>query len=278
MNRDPVPARPVALPVFPEFGPRIGLIGDAHGDLDFLLAAVHALHDRGVDSIAQLGDFGMIWHHDHRDWQRLERLNTELAALGRHLLVVTGNHENYDAIAAMPVDADGVRRLGPTWILPRSGRGTAAGRSLGWLSGAASIDLNRRGPASWWAAELPTDEETVAFLTGGPVDIVLAHDALATRHLAERLARTDDLWDPDGRAYAEYGRTIFTARVLRVLADGGLVASGHYHARVSVGEVLTRPNGEPVQARNEILSSQFNGDSVGVLDTTTLAVQGFAVA
>ncbi|MGW0897148.1 hypothetical protein ACWD0G_09110, partial [Streptomyces goshikiensis] len=59
-----------------------GLIGDVHGDATFLRDAVVTLASRGCTSLAQLGDFGMIWRGTRSEIQVLEALNKQLAPLG----------------------------------------------------------------------------------------------------------------------------------------------------------------------------------------------------
>jgi len=264
--------------VLADLGARIGLLGDAHGDLRFLQAGIHALAARGVTSIVQLGDFGLIWDGGDRDRHALAVLNTALRLVDQTLFVLAGNHDGHPAIAALPTDADGVRRIGRVGILPRSGRGTAAGRPIGWLSGAASVDRSRRtAGVSWWPEELLSPAEAVGLTAGRPVDIVFAHDALDSCALTIRLARTAGFWDPDDLRYAEAARAEFSNRVLGVLSDDGLVVSGHYHFRMSIDEEVTRPDGTAAQARNEILSCQFAGPSVAVLDVATLTIDAFAL-
>jgi len=265
-------------PVLSDLPPRLGLLGDAHADTRFLQAGLHALAERAVSVVIQLGDFGILWNGSEQDGHDLALLNTALRLTGQTLLVVTGNHDSYQEIADYPPDADGVRRLGRVWILPRSGRAQAAGRPLGWLSGAASVNRSRLRPGiSWWPEELPTPAEAAALSEGGPVEVVLAHDALDSQALTIRLARTAESSAPTDLAYADAGRAQFSRTVLGVLADEGLVISGHYHFRMSVDEIVTRPDGRPVRARNEILSCQFEGASVAILDVRTRSLEAFVL-
>lgn len=261
-----------------DFGPRIGLIGDAHGNRRFLEDAIVSLADHDVTSIVQLGDWGTIWTGNSQELHSIKLTNRVLELTGLTMYVVLGNHEGYDAIEELPANAHGVRGFGSTRILPPSGRATAAGRPIGWLAGAASIDRGARRPGtSWWRQEIPLPEETRAFTDGGPADIVFAHDALSTPELTQRLAPSRHLWSPPDVDYAERTQDLFTERVLAVLSNGGVVCSGHYHFRQSIIATIDRPNGGSLTARNEIFSCEREGPSVGILDAESLDVTSWEI-
>jgi len=261
-----------------ELGSHIGLIGDVHGNRRFLEAAIVSLVDRGATSLVQLGDWGMIWtpvaSGREKERRGLELTNELLGLVDLDLLVVLGNHENYNQIDAIEPDNDGIRRIGRICLLPRSGQATAAGRHVGWLAGAGSIDRGaRRAGMSWWPAEIPSDDEAAALGAGATIEVLFAHDALSTVALDERLAHSRDRWYAPDVDYAERTRHEFTARALQALADNGIVVSGHYHFRFSATERLLRPDGEPVLARSEILAYEWTGESVGLLDTVDLTLE-----
>ncbi|WP_216363225.1 hypothetical protein, partial [Arthrobacter sp. Hiyo1] len=145
---------------------------------------------------------------------------------------------------------------------------------VGWLAGAASIDRGMRTPGeSWWAAELPTDEQAKGLVTL-PIspDVVLAHEALATPGLISRLGDGFG-WDPKDLAYARLAQREHTSRVLSVLdpTKETLLVSGHYHFRHSERAALERlSDGEVVSlpVRQEILDRERTPGSLAVLDLT----------
>lgn len=259
-----------------DLGTRVGLVGDAHGNLPFLIEALFSLKESEVSSVVQLGDFGLIWSGASYEQEAIDALNVVLEAMDLFLYVVLGNHENYDLVDSLEAGSDGARRLGRVILLPRSGRLTVAGRPAGFLAGAASIDRIYRQPwVSWWPQEVPTDEEAqgLAAQGAGSLDVVFAHDALRTPGLQSRLSANRGLWHEEDLRYAESSADLFTERALGELADGGLVISGHYHLRHSAEERLLRPDGTPIRARTEVLSFEWDDGAVGVLEAHSLSVK-----
>ncbi|MFJ1824652.1 metallophosphoesterase [Streptomyces sp. NPDC088178] len=98
-----------------QLGDRVGLIGDVHGNARFLRDAVVTLVSPSCTSLVQLGDFGMVWSGTRSETRTLEVLNEQLAGLGVRLYVVLGNHENYDAIDALPRDISGFSGWDRIW-------------------------------------------------------------------------------------------------------------------------------------------------------------------
>ena len=63
-------------------------------------------------------------------------------------------------------------------VLPRGGRTVLEGLTVGGLGGAFSVDYRHRTVGKdWWRTEEPTPEEAVALVAGGPLDILITHDA-----------------------------------------------------------------------------------------------------
>jgi len=266
-------------PLHIDLGHRVGLIGDVHANRAFLETAIGVLADRGATALVQLGDLGLLFSRGDAQHNRMRLVNEVLKLVDMHLLVVLGNHENYDLINALPADVDGIRRLGRIWLLPASGRMVAAGHPVGWLAGAASVDRSHRVLGrSWWPQELPSPDEAAALALGdAPVEIVFAHDAPATPQLAERLAGTAHWWDPRDLEYAHRAQEIFTQRVVSVLADGGLVISGHYHLRLTADATLSLADGTTRQVRSEVLNMEWEAGSVALLDVASRRVDAFTL-
>lgn len=248
------------------FGNRIGLIGDVHGNREFLETAVVELAAMGATSVLQLGDFGMTWAGGKRERLRLDLVNEVLSLVDLTMWVVLGNHENYDLIDGIEPDAAGVRWMDRVGLLPRAGRLNEAGVEIGWLSGAASVDRSRREPGrSWWPQEIPSDHEVLPLRAGPPVDVLFAHEALDTSLLRAVIAPNATGWEPADLTYATAARQQFTQRTAEVLGDGGLVVSGHYHCSLRAEERIPRLGGSPIRARNVILGSEWQTNSIALL-------------
>lgn len=247
-----------------ELGPRIGLIGDAHGNISFLTAAAKQLASEGVTSLVQLGDFGVIWGRTPRRRSNLEELERILAELSLPMFVVLGNHEDFDEIANISPNADGDRRVSDhVLLLARAGRAVVGSTRVGWLSGAGSIDYPSRTPGKgWWDAEIPSDAEVAPLYDGESVSVLFAHDALTTSGLVEKLSRSAHLWDPLGLAYAQRTQDEFTRRALPALTSGAVVLSGHYH--FPHREVATMDGGR-VEVEQVIFNAEWGPLSLGVL-------------
>lgn len=253
---------------------RIGLIGDSHGNVRFLLKAAETLGKQGVTQLIQLGDFGMLFDPPHWHPSKIWRLGQHILENGQQLFFLDGNHENFDLISDLPTGVNGTRPVVPgITYLPRGWRRTFyTGRSLAVLGGANSIDYARRTPGlSGWAAESITE---VDLLNLGNVhaDIMIGHDApLNFPTLDEFLATTARFWTADGIRYANAGREMFHRGFLQV--EPAVYFGGHYHQRFD----------ERIRFMNErggfdthvvILDSDMGHieDTVAILDTDTLAV------
>lgn len=164
----------------------IYITGDTHGDFSRLFYT--ELEDPGVltrdDYVIICGDFGGIWLGDERDNERVDPLEE----LPYTVLFVSGNHENFEALAKYPVvewHGGKVQFIRPNVIhLMRGQVFDIDGHSFFTMGGAASHDISggilelddpefemkywflRRNRApfrinhlTWWKEEMPSDEE-----------------------------------------------------------------------------------------------------------------------
>ena len=217
----------------------IGVVGDLHGNKMWTSIALRTLANSGITEAVQLGDFGLMG--DVPRW--CEFVNKILDELKMTLLVVPGNHENYDWLddeANFEVDNHGIRwvksrskksvqRIG---ILPRGFRWEQQGKSIMALGGASSIDITHRTKGkTWWEGENITEQEADAIISdlgGSRVDVMFTHDAPRdVMALAELAARNASDWELNELAYAETSR----ARLDRVFrcAQPKLLMHGHWH-------------------------------------------------
>lgn len=132
----------------------------------------------GVRTIIQVGDFGLDWPGAMRG--RLEdRLNRLLIDHDMKLICSPGNHDNLTRISQLDVQDDGLIhwRFNIT-VLPKGGRTVIEGLRIGGLGGAMSVDkAHRREGRDWWPDEAPTREQAEHLVAGGPIDVLVTHDA-----------------------------------------------------------------------------------------------------
>lgn len=212
--------------------PRIGLLGDTHGNLGHLLTVADTMQRAQVSVLVVLGDFGFLWPGGN--WgSTLEKLSKRLAAHGQMLYFVDGNHEWFPRLYSFPVGDDGLRWLRPNIAhLPRGYRTSLlSGRSLAVLGGANSIDYAFRAVgSSWWAEETITDGDLDA-LGHEPCDVLLGHDAPQNVPALDAfLAKTAHHWSAEALRYADAGRQKFHQGFLQTRPR--LYAGGHYHLHV----------------------------------------------
>lgn len=210
---------------------RIGLIGDTHGNMGFLIACLDTLHQRGVRTVVQLGDFGFLWPGGN--WANaLRKIEKRLAHNNQYLYFLDGNHEWFDRLYDWPLQLDGLRYLtggGAIMHMPRGWRTTlASGKVLGVLGGAGSVDYPLREVGkSWWIEEAITEDDLQA-LGEDPVDILFGHEAPPNPKLDVRLLQTAHLWSPEALEYTHSVRQMFWRGVENVQPE--LIVGGHHHA------------------------------------------------
>ena len=160
---------------------RILLVGDSHGDLEWMLAVLDFAHERGIKKIVQLGDFGFYFVPDSKeDALKREALSIRLRSHGQELYVVPGNHDNYDEIerrGALRGDQP-VAMFERCIFFPRGYAWNWGGKRFLALGGAFSIDLDRRTVGiNWWDQETITMRDVELACEKGKVDILLSHDS-----------------------------------------------------------------------------------------------------
>jgi predicted phosphodiesterase len=254
---------------------RIGLIGDLHGDVGALLTIAQAMHERDVDVLLTLGDFGLLWPGGN--WSnQVVKVSKRLGARNQVLYFVDGNHEDHKVLASFPVGKNGTREIRENLIhLPRGYRTTlTSGRTLAALGGANSIDLDHRVEGrTWWPEEAITEADLEALGTDH-ADILVGHDApLDVLSLDQALTRSDPIWPPLALAYAQEGRRMFHRGFLQ--ASPNLYLGGHYHRPIdeTVG-YFDGSHGFP--ARVVLLDMvQNEGASCAILTIDTLGLELF---
>ena len=183
------------------------ITGDTHGDFSRFRPESFYEQERLTkeDVILVAGDFGGVWYGDSRDDAGLNFLDSRPFTTA----FVSGNHENYDALAAYPQaewHGGRVRTIRPSVLMLERGQVfDLGGRMFFAMGGASSHDiqdgilepdapdflrrfqqLNAQGAAfrvnhrSWWKEELPSEEKyrtAKAMLdkAGWGVDYIITH-------------------------------------------------------------------------------------------------------
>lgn len=204
---------------------RIAIAGDWHSDRAYAVAAIDHAARRNAATLVHLGDFGYDFTDDY-----LDALDAALSAHDMVLGFVDGNHENFDTLLGLPVDADGMRYLRDRIIhLPRGFRwewGTTRCLAVG---GAYSIDRILRVPGrSWWPQETLTAQQVRSITTAGPADVMFCHDCPCG--IVVPGAALDRYYCPPG----EQQRSEVHRALLRSIVDVVRPARlwhGHFHHR-----------------------------------------------
>lgn len=253
--------------------PRIGILGDLHGDLEHLLGVAKTMRVREVTVLLALGDFGFIWPRENWD-NNLDKISRRLGAHGQSLYFVDGNHEWFPQLYKFPVAADGIRWVRPNiGHLPRGYR-TVIGRwTLAALGGANSIDrLMRAEGHSWWPQESITETDLERLGTA-PADILIGHDApLHVPMLDQFLAETEHQWLARELAYASAGRAMFHRGFMQVRPR--LSLSGHYHRHIDE-HVTYDADATPFETRVVVMDMAAGPRRISqaVLDIPTLSLE-----
>jgi predicted phosphodiesterase len=210
---------PLAIPT------RIAFAGDWHENAPWAAKAIKYAKDQGADVILHLGDFGY-------SYSRRFLRDVGAAALFQQLpvLFVDGNHENFDRLNNYPVGDDGLRQITDNvWHLPRGFRWQWNELRFLALGGAHSVDRPYRTPGvSWWPEEVLTEEQVNHAISGGPADVLIAHDCPA----GVRIPGIDDRVGPPPFSPMEILRSDEHRQLLRRVVDAvrpSWVWHGHYH-------------------------------------------------
>lgn len=226
----------------------IAFFGDWHGHLGWTLGCIDAAEKVGVETMISVGDCALDWPGARRGRYE-KRINGILEDKGMRLLVSPGNHDNWDTILKLePGEDDLARWRSKIWILPRGGRTTVEGLTIGGLGGAFSIDSDLRTEGKdWWADEEPTLEEAQRLIEDGVVDILVTHDAPLSVPLKSDLKLPVSLIERANQT------RILLDDVVAKLKPPHLIA-GHWHQRLI--HEMAHPAGEVT--RVDILANEMH--------------------
>lgn len=189
------------------------IVGDTHGDVPFVSQVTRAAKELGIETILQVGDFG-VWDHKPDGVYFLDKLNENSELRGVKWYFVPGNHENYDRLENYEAYADEHGTRTPEGFVPLRDNIFYVGKTNVWTwdgvlfaaaGGAYSIDKAWRTPGvSWWPQETLTPGEVVRLhalmsIAGRHADVLLTHDSSTS--LPEWPGFLKD--DPDSQAHRE---------------------------------------------------------------------------
>lgn len=165
----------------------IYITGDTHGTADWEKINTSNFPEQKEltkdDYLIILGDFGGVWDGAEQDRYILKTYDKRNFTT----LFIDGNHENHDLLDKYPVEewnGGKIHRISDSVIhLMRGQVYEIEGVKFFTMGGAESTDREyRREGESWWARELPSDEEYEEALCNlekhdFKVDVVLTHCA-----------------------------------------------------------------------------------------------------
>ncbi len=229
--------------------------GDTHGDFSRLSPDIFTEQkDMGRDDYLIIcGDFGGVWSGGGNDDLTLD----ELEQLPFTILFVSGNHENFEALAGYPVSewhGGRVQHIRSNVLhLLRGQYFDIDGHSFFTMGGARSHDISdgilepdepdferkywlyrrtrslfRVNHISWWKEELPSEEEYAEARRNldahsWKMDYIITHCA------------SDTITDIIGRGFYEHDHLTKFLEELYERADYRYWYFGHYHENLKIG-------------------------------------------
>ena len=250
----------------------VGILGDTHGQQRWTGFALWTYAQHGIDTVYQVGDFGFGKSNSGKSDPFSKFVNDKANTLGIRLVVIPGNHEDYDVIDSVPVSDDGWQHyMSNIDIAPRGHRWTQEGVSFVALGGAPSVDrmwrLSQQRPKLklWWHQEAITEEDVERTVAGGHADVMLAHDAPFVQQIQKVIGSNPHGFPRKDIEYAYEGRKLIDRAFAGVKPK--VFVHGHYH--FNVDETVNWPDGE---SRVFGLNRDGQAGAIGFLDLETLGI------
>lgn len=209
---------------------KVLIVGDTHGDAQFVSNIHREARDNGVDTIVQLGDFGYNF-----DKNVIASIKAWLDRDENHQWFwLDGNHDEHNYI-----EQDILKLEWPGYPVPhfhermfychRGSITEIGGKTCMFMGGAYSIDKSRRHPnISWWPQEMIRQSDVhraLELAEGRKIDVMFTHDAPRSEFLDKWLHSEGykvDPWSNENRAALTY--------VVDSVRPQDLY-HGHYHHR-----------------------------------------------
>lgn len=253
---------------------RIGLVGDTHGNLKWMLYCIDKMEREGIQTVVQVGDFG-IWPGSRAEHQ-MDVFSAHLKKANQVWYVVPGNHDDYDQIdALMPSRFSSGDPLGyfreNIILIPRGFRWSWDNTSFVALGGAPSVDraVRVKHKWGWWPQEAITREDIDMTVAGGYADVMITHDApFGSGQIAKHIKGNPFGFAAEDLDYAAEGRINLTEAVLGVKPK--ILIHGHYHYKV-IEDVHYAADNFTVKQFG--LNRDDANHSLGFIDTETQHVE-----
>lgn len=252
----------------------IGLMGDVHGNPSAVAHGLKLFQMQGITTVVQLGDFGFWPGAIGQSY--LSSVSEHLTDNDQYLVVVPGNHEDYNQLKYLSTDEDGWQSIRTRIkVAPRGHRWTWDEVSFVALGGAPSVDRTYRVAQQkhtsfplWWPEEAITDEDVERTIEGGTADVMFAHDApFGVSQIENYIAPNPFNFPRQDLMYAKEGRERMRQAVEAVSPK--MFFHGHYHKVFK--DTLTLENS------NEVLIRGLNADgkygTYAILDLSDLTFE-----
>lgn len=261
---------------------KILVVGDSHGNTNFILGAISTAAALNIRTIIQVGDFGVWPGESGRGY--LEAINTTLAGHPEiEFNFIDGNHEDFDQLEQAASNPDQVMADGRVKVrehilwCPRGTVLTLDDKKVGFLGGAVSVDKPFRSPyISWWPQENITSKDVEKLFhntviatrssgTPGRLDILFVHDAPASTDIIFEAEKETGRWQESVLIEARKPRHVLDSVVQQTRPK--VVVHGHWHQKHY--STATYPNFQSVVYG----MGHENETGIGVLDTETLKME-----
>lgn len=217
----------------------IFITGDCHGRFDKLINFATRMELTTEDIIIVLGDMGLLWRNDKKDFNQFVNYWENEFAYKCRLYWVRGNHENYKLIKKLPVENNMLKCSENIYMLRDGEVYDFGGKRCLIAGGADSIDRFRRTEGlSWWKEEaVDADIVNAAIQLNGntKLDYVFSHAAPAHIVKDYKVYLCDFDLNED-----EVDRT--SENLLQLLSENIDFSSwffGHYHKDICLNENFT---------------------------------------
>jgi hypothetical protein len=219
---------------------RLALCGDPHGDRGYIQKVFQFAAAQDCEKVIALGDLAWMWPTGRNPrYPKVDRtfratVRDRIQNTGIPFVFLPGNHDNYDELPddenAEPVELE----PGITY-LPRGCRWEWAGQRFAAIGGAYSIDKQGRleahaywnQPLTWWAQEIPAPFVYERVIAGGPLDVLLTHEAPGGYYEPLGHHRNDE------HLYREAAFVRSQLRDVVAACRPKILVHGHHHVRYS---------------------------------------------
>lgn len=232
------------------------VVGDTHGNYNFMRSAIDVAIENDIDLIIQVGDFG-FWPHERDELNRpfpdpvhgfAANINNYAKSNQFPVWVIRGNHDWRQEADTFTGDLD----LIPGLHFIRDGSRIKINRHTAlFTGGAVSVDYHSRTEGySWWADEVTSEQDVHASIEGGPVDVWFTHDSVACPPTKRPLSfgATIDPWLAVQRNHMEQ---IFHT------VQPKLHVHGHWHCRYSAETSYGHVVGLDCESNSALLVMEF---------------------